>query len=75
MIMYFKRLEELRKDSDLTQLQVAEHLHLKREVYRRYEKGIHEPPVWVIISLAGYYNVTTDYLLGLTDERIIPGIK
>lgn len=73
--MYFKRLEELRRDSDMTQQQVADHLHLKREVYRRYEKGVHEPPVWAVIALAALYNVTTDYLLGLTEERIVPGKK
>lgn len=73
--MYFKRLEELRRDSDMTQQQVADYLHLKREVYRRYEKGIHEPPVWVIITLSKFYNVTTDYLLDLTEERIVPSRK
>ena len=73
--MYFKRLEELLRDSDMTQQQVADYLHLKREVYRRYEKGIHEPPVWVIITLSKFYNVTTDYLLDLTEERIVPSRK
>ena len=43
--MYFQRLEDLRVDADLTQEQVAQVLHCKREVYRRYEKGIHELPV------------------------------
>ena len=47
--MYFQRLEDLRVDADLTQEQVAQVLHCKREVYRRYEKGIHELPVWAII--------------------------
>ena len=73
--MYFKRLEELLCDSDMTQQQVADYLHLKREVYRRYENGIHEPPVWVIITLSKFYNVTTDYLLDLTEERIVPSRK
>ena len=50
--MYFQRLEDLRVDADLTQEQVAQVLHCKREVYRRYEKGIHELPVWALIELA-----------------------
>lgn len=41
---------------------------MNREVYRRYEKGIREIPVWALIKLAGLYGVSTDYILGLTDE-------
>ena len=67
--MFFQRLEDLRVDADLTQEQVAEILHCKREVYRRYEKGIHEIPVWAVIELAKYYGTSTDYILGLTDGR------
>ena len=53
----------------LTQAEIAEVLHCKREVYRRYEKGIHEIPTWAVIELAKYYGTTTDYILGLTDKR------
>ena len=67
--MYFYRLEDLRVDADLTQQDVADLLKCKREVYRRYEKGIHEIPVWAVIELAKYYKVSTDYILGLSDER------
>jgi len=42
--MYFKRIEDLRQDHDMTQQQVADILHCQREVYRRYEKGIREIP-------------------------------
>lgn len=67
--MYFQRLEDLRVDADLTQEQVAQVLHCKREVYRRYEKGIHELPVWALIELAKFYGTSTDYILGLSDIR------
>ena len=67
--MFFQRLEDLRVDADKTQEEIAEILNCKREVYRRYEKGIYEIPVWAIIKLAQYYNPTTDYLLGLSDQR------
>ena len=38
------------------------------EVYRRYEVGLREIPVWALIKLAELYNVSTDYILGLTDD-------
>ncbi|MBE6892962.1 MAG: helix-turn-helix transcriptional regulator [Ruminococcaceae bacterium] len=66
--MFFQRLADLRIDSDKTQEEIAKLLDCKREVYRRYEKGIHEIPVWAVIKLAEFYNTSTDYILGLTDE-------
>jgi len=65
--MYFKRLEDLRIDADKTQKEIAHILSCEREVYRRYEKGIYEIPVWALIKLSEFYNVSTDYILGLTD--------
>lgn len=67
--MFFQRLEDLRIDADKTQEEIAEVLSCKREVYRRYEKGIYEIPVWAAIRLAQYYHTSTDYLFGLTDIR------
>lgn len=66
--MYFQRLEDLRVDNDKTQIEIAEYLNLNRSVYWRYEKGEREIPVWALIKLADYYRVSTDYLLGLTDD-------
>lgn len=66
--MYFPRLEDLRIDHDLTQQNVADILHCKREVYRRYEKGIRELPLSFAIALADYYGVTLDYLVGRSDK-------
>lgn len=67
--MYFPRLYELREDHDLTQKKIAEYLTMHPEVYRRYKAGIREIPVWAVIRLAELYHVSTDYLLGLTDEK------
>lgn len=67
--MYFPRLEDLRRDADKTQEEIAQMLHCQREVYRRYEKGVYEVPVWALIQLAKHYHTSTDYLLGLTDIR------
>lgn len=68
MSLYFPRLADLRSDADKTQQEIADLLNCKREVYRRYEKGIFELPVWALITLADYYNVSTDYILGRTSN-------
>ena len=67
--MQFQRLEDLRIDADKTQAEITEVLSCKREVYRRYEKGIREIPVWALIKLAQYYHTSTDYILGLSNTR------
>ena len=67
--MYFQRIRDLREDADKTQIEIAEYLHMQRSVYRRYESGEREIPVWVVIKLAELYDVSTDYLLGLSDKR------
>lgn len=68
-IMYFQRISDLRQDHHLTQQEVADILTCKREVYRRYEKGIREISVSYAIMLAKYYHVSLDYLFGLSDEK------
>jgi transcriptional regulator with XRE-family HTH domain len=67
--MYFKRIGDLRQDNDLTQQEVADLLHCRREVYRRYEKGEREIPISFAITLAERYDVTVDYLLGISDKK------
>ena len=66
--MYFQRLEDLRVDNDKTQIEIAEYLNLNRNVYWRYEKGEREIPVWGFFYVADNYRVSTEYLLGLTDD-------
>ena len=70
--MFFHRIGDLRIDSDKTQKDIADYLHMHLQVYRRYEKGDREVPVWAVIKLAEYYNTTTDYVLGLTDDPSTP---
>ena len=67
--MEIKRMRDLREDSDQTQKAIADVLKMHRSVYRRYESGQRETPAWVIVKLADYYKVSTDYLLGRTDQR------
>lgn len=65
--MFFKRIYDLRVDNDLTQQQIADYLMCNRQVYARYERGIREIPVSMLIKLAQFYGVSTDYILGLKD--------
>lgn len=65
---YYKRLKDLREDHDLTQLQIALLLETTRQQVGRWENGTQMMGVDKYIKLAKYYNVSLDYLLGLTDE-------
>lgn len=67
--MEFNRIRDLREDADKTQQQVADYLNMQRSVYRRYESGEREIPVWAVIKLAKFYQTSTDYILGLTNRR------
>ncbi len=67
--MKYQRLEDLRIDNDLSQQQVADILYCQREVYRRYEKGLRELPLSYAITLADYYGVTLDYLVGRSNKK------
>ena len=62
-------MRDLREDSDRTPKNIADLLNMHRRVYRRYESGERETPAWVVVKLADYYNVSTDYLLGRTDQQ------
>ena len=65
--MYFRRLEDSRVDHDMTQQEVADYLHIQREVYRRYEKGTRTIPVDYLMQLAKLYKTSVDYILELVD--------
>lgn len=67
--MKYQRLQDLRMDHDLRQQDVADILCCQRNVYRRYESGEREIPTWALVRLAEFYHVSTDYLLGITDEK------
>ena len=65
--MSFERIAELRVDHDKTQQEIADMLLCNRQVYARYERGLREIPVSMLIKLAQYYHVSVDYILGLTN--------
>ena len=52
--MEFRRIRDLREDSDRTQQEVADYLVMHTNVYRRYELGQREIPVWAVIKLAKF---------------------
>lgn len=67
--MILPRLEELRTDHDLTQKQVAQILHCSRNAYSNYELGIRELPLIHAVTLARYYHVSLDYLVGNEENK------
>ena len=62
----YQRIRDLREDRDLKQRQVAEYLCCSQQVYSNYELGQRDIPTEVLIKLSQLYNVSVDYLLGLT---------
>ena len=62
---YIKILRDLREDHDKTQMEIAEVLGTSQTMYARYERGANELPIHHLISLCKYYNVSSDYILGL----------
>lgn len=65
----YRRIRDLREDSDLTQKQMADILHCSQQVYSNYELGQRDIPTSILIALAKYHKTTTDYILGLTDKK------
>ncbi len=60
----YQRIRDLREDHDKTQKDIANMLNMQLTVYRRYETGEREIPLWAAIKLADYYRVSLDYLVG-----------
>ncbi|MBU5480662.1 helix-turn-helix domain-containing protein [Blautia sp. MSJ-19] len=67
--MKFQRIQDLRIDSDLSQKQIGEILHISQRSYSHYETGSRNIPVEMLIRLADYYDTTIDYLVGRTDNK------
>ena len=66
--MITTRIKDLRENHDLTQTEIAKYLHIKQNTYSQYETGQRQLPLECLIALARYYNTSTDYILGLTQE-------
>lgn len=66
--LYFQRLKDLREDKDMKQAEIAEILGIRQTVYSRYERGFQNIPLEHLLTLADFYNVSTDYILGRTNN-------
>lgn len=69
--MYFQRLRDLREDMDMNQTEIAKLLHTSQTVYSRYERGFQTIPVEHLLILADFYQVSTDYILGRTNNKMM----
>lgn len=65
---FYRRIKDLREDNDKTQTEVAMFLGMKQPQYYRYETGLRDIPSDILIKLADYYGVSTDYILGRTNN-------
>ena len=66
---YINRIRALREDSDYTQEYVASYLGTSQTMYARYERGANELPIHHLIQLCKLYNVSSDYILGLSSNK------
>ncbi len=64
---YYNRIKDLREDNDLTQAEIAKQLGLHTTQYQRYERAETTIPADIIVDIAKFYKVSTDYILGLTN--------
>ena len=68
LMQHYTRLRDLREDADLTQDKLVQKLGMHKTTYTNYEQGKREPPFDFIIKIAKFYNVSIDYMAGLTNE-------
>ena len=65
-MQHYTRIRDLREDSDLTQEQLCKKLYMHKTTYTNYEQGKHTVPLDFAVTLAEFYNVSLDYIAGLT---------
>ncbi len=65
----YRRIRDLREDRDMKQEDLAALLHCTQACYSNYENGKREIPLAVLETLADFYHVSVDYLLGRTDSK------
>ena len=65
---YVRILRDLREDADKTQTQIAEVLGTSQTMYARYERGTNELPIHHLLKLCELYQVSSDYILGLSNK-------
>ncbi|MBP2620345.1 helix-turn-helix domain-containing protein [Streptococcus panodentis] len=68
--MFPERLKKLRKEAGLTQKQIAEKFGIKQPNYQQWESGKRKPSGETLEKFADFFSVSTDYLLGNTDNKV-----
>lgn len=66
--MQYRRIRDLREDSDITQKEMSKILNCSQQVYSNYELGQRDIPTDILIKLSAYYKVSVDYILGISDN-------
>ena len=66
---YYERIKDLREDQDLTQQDIATILNTSQSYYAQYENNKRQMPFDRAIELAKFYNVSLDYIAGLTNTK------
>ena len=66
--MMYRRIRDLREDNNCTQKELSKILNCSQQVYSNYELGQRDIPTDILIKLSKYYNVSVDYILGLSDN-------
>lgn len=69
MKMYFRRIRDLREDSDKKQRELAEYLHIDQSTYSDYETGRINVPIEALIKLADFYDTSVDYIVERVNDR------
>ena len=65
----YQRIRDLREDNDLTQQKIAQLLLCDQSLYSKYERGERALPLEYAVKLAEFYNVSLDYITGLTRQK------
>ena len=65
----YRRMRDLREDSDLRQRDIAEVLNISRSAYANYERGERDMYAQTLEKLADYYKTSVDYIMGRTDMK------
>lgn len=68
-ILFSDRLTSIRKKREYTQQRVADYLGITRPAYTAYERGTRQPDFNTLIRLADFFEVSTDYLLGKSNDE------
>ena len=70
MVSFSQRLSFLREQADITQAEVARNIHVDKQTISQYERGVRRPNFDLLEKLCDFFNVSSDYLLGLSDVTV-----